>query len=203
MPVSKFLTSRLSSKIWYSSLLAGNQQFLGNRGAFDSIATTTVGAGGAASVTFSSIPSTYTHLQVRFIGRDNRSLFRDFVGLNLNNDTGNNYAYHTLSGDGSSASASNATSFSEIQLFAVSSANANNANGFGTAIIDILDYTNTSKNTTVKALGGYNDNGQGVIAFQSGLWMNTSAVSTVTITPGVGTSFSQNTQIALYGIKGV
>jgi hypothetical protein len=190
MPVLGIVASQISGHLFAPS------------GAYDSIATATVGSGGAASVTFSSIPSTYTHLQVRLIGRDNRGIFRDFFGINFNSDTGNNYAGHSLSGDGATASASGYSTFGEIQFIGVSASGANNASGFGACIIDILDYQNTSKYKTVRGLGGYDDNGQGIVQFQSGLWQNTNAITQVDITPGSGTSFSQYTQIALYGIKG-
>lgn len=189
-PILGIWASQISGHLWAPS------------GAYDSIATTTVGAGGSSSISFTSIPSTYTHLQVRITGRDNRGIFRDFIGINFNNDSGSNYAYHGLSGDGSSASSFAATSQSEIQFISVSGSGANNANGFGVCVVDILDYTNTNKNTTVRGLGGYDDNGQGIVLLQSGLWLNTAAINRLDITPGVGTSFSQYTSIALYGIKG-
>jgi hypothetical protein len=122
--------------------------------------------------------------------------------MNFNSDSGNNYAMHSLSGDGASASASATTSFSEIQFLAVSASTANNASGFGVCVMDILDYQNTNKYKTVRGLGGYDDNGQGVISFQSALWQNTNAITQIDITPGSGTSFSQYSSFALYGIKG-
>jgi hypothetical protein len=189
-PILGILASGISGNLW----APGKD--------FDSIATVTVGSGGSSSISFTSIPSTYKHLQVRLIGRDNRSLFRDFFGINFNSDTGNNYAGHSLSGDGSSASASGYSTFGEIQFLAVSASNANNASGFGACVIDILDYQNTNKYKTVRGLGGYDDNGQGVVQFQSGLWQNTNAITQIDITPGSGTSFSQYSSFALYGIKG-
>lgn len=194
----------MSTLTRYTDMLAGNATWnpWEPAGAYESIAAVTVPSGGVASITFSSIPNTYAHLQVRIFGRDNRGIFRDFVGINFNNDFGSNYAYHGLSGDGGSASSFAATSQSEIQFISISASGANNANGFGVSVVDVLDYANSSKNTTVRGLGGYDDNGQGIVLLQSGLWLNTASVSQLDITPGVGTSFSQHTQIALYGIKG-
>jgi hypothetical protein len=189
-PILGILASGMSGNLW----APGKD--------FDSIATVTVGAGGASTISFTSIPGTYKHLQVRLTGRDNRAVFRDFFGMNFNSDSGNNYAMHSLSGDGASASASATTSFSEIQFLAVSASTANNASGFGVCVMDILDYQNTNKYKTVRGLGGYDDNGQGVISFQSALWQNTNAITQIDITPGSGTSFSQYSSFALYGIKG-
>jgi hypothetical protein len=188
----------------YVGVLAGNPTFIPFEpaSAYESIAVATVPSGGLTSIVFDSIPQSYSHLQVRVSGRDNRSLFRDFFGINFNADFGNNYAGHSLSGDGSSASASAYSTFGEMQFLAVSATNANNATGFGACIIDVLDYQNTSKFKTVRGLGGYDDNGQGVIQLQSGLWQSTSAINRMIITPGSGSSFSENSLFALYGIKG-
>jgi hypothetical protein len=70
---------------------------------YESIATVTVGSGGAANVEFTSIPATYTHLQVRGIGRSlEANTGVDVQYLRFNSDTGSNYAWHQLVGNGSS-----------------------------------------------------------------------------------------------------
>lgn len=71
-------------------------------GAYASIATNTVGGAGAASITFSSIPATYTHLQIRLTAL---TTVADNILVRYNSDTGANYAFHWLYGNGSSASA--------------------------------------------------------------------------------------------------
>lgn len=173
-------------------------------GSFQSIATTTVGSGGSSTITFSSIPSTFTHLQIRAIARTNRSDgAQDALRIRFNSDTSSNYALHYVLGDGSSALAGASTGTTAV--FADGFTGANNlANVFGAGIIDILDYANTNKYKTVRCLSGWNDNGtqDGRIWFESGLWLNTNAVSTITITPSTGPSFNQYSHFALYGIKG-
>lgn len=170
---------------------------------YESIATTTVGAGGTSTITFSSVPSTYAHLQIRALARTDRSSgAQDALRIRFNSDTGSNYALHYLFGDGTSASAGASTSITG--MFADGFTGANNlSNVFGAGIIDILDYVNTNKYKTIRCLSGWNDNGtyDGRIWLESGLWMNTNAVSTVTITPGSGTNFVQYSHFALYGIK--
>ena len=165
---------------------------------YDSIATTTVGAGGATDITFSSIPSGYTHLQIRGISRTGS--VAEFW-IRLNNDTGNNYAYHTLRGNGSQALAGAVTSTSRIAaLTEVGSATV--ANTFSPIIIDILDYANSSKNKTIKILTGTEQNNTtDEIGLSSGLWINTSAITSITLFNAGGNSFTQFSQFALYGIK--
>jgi hypothetical protein len=76
------------------------------------------------------------------------------------------------------------------------------ANVFGAAVLDILDYADTSKNTTFRHLGGFDNNGNGEIWITSGLWANTAAVSSIQIGPdGQNNDLSVYTTLALYGIK--
>ena len=163
---------------------------------FSSIATQTVGSGGASSVTFSAIPSTYTHLQIRC-----NVLMGTTVDLDLqfNSDTGANYAYHALYGTGSAAGSLAATSTSNGVYFGQYRTGATSACG---AVVDILDYTNVNKNKTVRALSGIDTNStNGIVFLTSGLWMNTSAISNITIYSKDAISFAQYSSFALYGIR--
>jgi hypothetical protein len=183
----------------YTDMLAGNATFIEN--SYESIATSTVGAGGAASVTFSSIPSIYQHLQIRFTARGTYATGNiEIVGMQFNSDTANNYAWHWLFGDGSSAGAGAVSTTSNITFRDINSANTT-ANTFGAFIVDILDYSNTSKYKTSRALGGYDANGNGKINVDSGLWMSTSVVSNITLNAG-NANFAQYSSFALYGIRG-
>jgi len=169
---------------------------------YESIATVIVGAGGSSSIDFTSIPSTYKHLQIRAISRDNRSSssFNNTL-MRFNGDTGSNYAWHLLIGDGSSASADAAASQTENTTFVNTGPNLN-ANIFGAGIIDILDYGNTNKYKTSRILTGADSNGGGSIRLWSGLWMNTNAITSIKLFPSSSASFVQYSSFALYGIKG-
>jgi hypothetical protein len=169
--------------------------------AYESIATVTVGSGGAANVEFTSIPATYTHLQIRLIGRSDRAANLDSLRLQANSDTASNYAEHGLYGDGASAGAFAGTSQTYMQFYRIAGANAG-ANIFGAIYIDILDYANTNKFKTARSIGGADNNGSGEIYLMSGLWRSTSAITSLKLLPGVGTNFTQYSQFALYGIKG-
>jgi hypothetical protein len=164
---------------------------------YESIATVSVGSGGQATVEFTSIPSTYTHLQVRYMVFGQSSTAQYF---RLNGDTGSNYARHLLVGSGSSAAAYAGTSVTELWPNA-----GLNTSSFPTVgVVDILDYKNTSKYKTTRTLGGVDNNGGATnneISLSSGLWMNTNAVTSITFFPLSG-NYTQYTHIALYGIKG-
>lgn len=180
--------------VWASGGLAGD---------FEHIETQTVGAGGAASITFSSIPGTYKHLQVRAIGRTNRSSFIDVVGIEFNGDTSTaNYNNHILNGDGAAATSSRQTGVeAKWCVYTVPAANASSSI-FGGYVIDVLDYASTSKYKTVRTLAGQDQNNTaGNVALNSNLWMNTAAVNSVKLYPYYGTQFVQHTSISLYGVK--
>jgi hypothetical protein len=176
--------------------IIASQNYPRINGAYESIATTTVGAGGSSSVTFSSIPSTYTHLQIRYFGRnttDNNAA----VYMTINGDSGSNYSWHQLFGSGSSLGTQALTS----QTFMSVGQESSTASVFDAHVVDILDYANTNKNKTVRTLGGWEDNTQGRVFLRSGLWMNTAAISSITLTPS-SSNFAQYSSFALYGIEG-
>jgi len=169
-------------------------------GDYESIATVTVGSGGSANLEFTSIAADWTHLQLRAIGRTTASANSNYVKLQFNSDTGSNYAYHALYGDGTSALAAAATSQTQTYLQRFTGNNAA-ASIFGTFIVDILDYDNTNKYKTIRQLGGFDRNGAGVIYLTSGLWMSNNAITSIKLTPESG-NFAQYSHFALYGIKG-
>ncbi len=184
------------------SVLADNLPILA--GSYESIATTTVGSGGSSSVTFSSIPSTYKHLQIRGTIRGSRASSNDILGMQFNSDTSSsNYVSHRLIGDGSSA-ASSVTSSGAYSLNWVSDFPAANATAsiFGVFVLDLLDYATSNKNRVGRTLSGYDANGSGSSWLTSQLWINTSSISSITFLPVFGSGFSQYSHFALYGIKG-
>ena len=160
---------------------------------FESIATVTVGSGGASDVTFSSIPGTYSHLQLRGIVR---STTDTYVAITFNGVTGTSYAEHNLSGDGSSAGAQAYSSRANTFI----SNPPTGANLFEAFVIDILDYANTNKYKTTRALNGADTNGAGSINLSSGLFMDTTAITSIKIAMNTGT-LAQYSHFALYGIK--
>ena len=171
-------------------------------GDYESIATVTVGSGGSSSITFSSIPSTYTHLQVRGIGRTTNSGTTGNPGITFNGDSNvNNYTLHILYGDGSSAASFGGGAGTGTDT-SITTGSTAGANIFGVAVIDLLDYASTNKYKTVRSLTGADLNGSGTMRLYSNLWMSTSAISSITLTPTASASYSQYSTFALYGIKG-
>jgi hypothetical protein len=169
---------------------------------FESIQTITVGSA-TPSVTFSSIPSTFKHLQVRSINRDSTSAYvSNDLYMNFNGDTGSNYSVHRLYGTGSSVAVDNVVN-STYMLIGQQATSLATSTIFGANVIDILDYTDTNKNKTARGLGGVDLNGNtdGRIMFQSGLWRNTTSVTSITFRAATG-NLAVGSSFALYGIKG-
>lgn len=185
-------------------ILASSQQGAISNTSFESIATVTVGSGGSSSITFSSIPSTYQHLQIRSFAKigANANDFSNIV-YQFNSDTGANYTLHTLRGNGSNAQVYSATGTPAVYSNPAAPASPSAyANMFGTAILDILDYSNTNKYKTTRSLQGFETNGgYGYAGITSGVWLNTAAITSITITPDYN-SWTQYSSFALYGIKG-
>lgn len=171
----------------------------GGGGSFESIATAT-GTGSSGTITFSSIPSTYQHLQIRAISRDTGSATA--AHMRFNSDSGTNYSLHRLTGNGSTVSAAGFTSQTEITLTYIATDSSYAANIMGVGLIDIHDYASTTKNKTVRYFTGRDNNStNGQISLQSSVWLSTSAITSITLIP-VGTAFTTSSTFALYGIKG-
>lgn len=164
--------------------------------AFESIATIT--PSGVSTITFSSIPGTYQHLQVRAIAKRDTGTTGGSSNLRFNGDTGSNYTRHFLRGSGSAASAGGSTSQTSIECFEHTGNDPVNSI-MGVLILDVLDYASTSKYKTVRTISGNDNNGSGNIYLTSGLWLSTSAVTSLTL---FTTANYLNSTFALYGIKG-
>jgi hypothetical protein len=160
---------------------------------FYQIATTTLGSA-QSSITFSSIPQTYTHLQIRGIAK---STATDDTWMQVNSDTATNYSWHALRGSGGAASSFGGASANKMWTgYGMSDTGI-----FRSSIIDILDYTNTNKFKTFRTYSGCDTNtSTGWIEFISGNWRSTSAVTSITLFPNSG-NYGQYSSFQLYGVK--
>lgn len=187
----------------YVDMLAGNAVYQEN--SYESIATQTVTSAGVTSVSFTSIPQTYTHLQIRASIRSNSAAAYDaFYIYNLNGaGVSSQMANHYIYGTGSSVGVNAFTGQFSAQLGYVPAANTL-ANNFSAGIVDILDYTNTNKNKTLRGLGGFDDNGNTTgspfitLASAYSAQLGTSAVTNLTFI--INNSFAIGTKFSLYGV---
>jgi hypothetical protein len=174
---------------------------LGAAGAYDLLETQVL-TSSASSVTFTGLGSysDYKHLQIRIVSRNSKAATtNEAVILQLNGDTGSNYSRHILSANGSSVSSSGATAQTFI-LVGDQPSNNSTANAFYGHVVDILDFSSSSKNTTVRALGGGHAT-QSRIQLSSGLWMNTDSVTSITLSVFGGDNHVTGSRFSLYGVK--
>lgn len=199
MAVSSFKRSLFTSNPdRYDSFLAGNNAYIPN--SFESIATATPTTG--ASITFSSIPSTYKHLQLRIIGRSDDATNNVALYIQPNSATGSVYTLHELYGDGASIVASGYGTGTYLdgaytEVFGSFVA----ANTMGVSITDFIDYASTTKTKTMRIFSGADRNGNGHVELKSSLWTSTNAITSIKVAMLSG-NFVSGTVISLYGIKG-
>jgi len=171
-------------------------------GATFQLLESTVLTGSQASVSFTNLATkysaTYEHLQVRFAARSDRADNVDFVQMTFNGDTATNYSLHYVRGDGGSVSSLGLANQNFMWAGFLGTAN-HSANIFAPGVIDVLDAFSTSKNKTVRSLGGVNANESNIGLF-SGLWINTNAVTSITL-DNYGSNYVTGSRFSLYGIK--
>lgn len=186
----------------YRSLLAGNDPYL--PGIYESIATITVSNTSTTTVTFSTIPQTYAHLQVRAVARGTESAATlGSPTMRFNNDSGSNYADHRFGTFGSGTFAD--TEYAQAQAAGIGwiAGGTADANTFGALIMDIFEYTNTNKYKTVKSHPGVAVNSSGGwAALTSNLWLSTAAITRIDFSVGSANPWVPGTQFALYGMRG-
>lgn len=184
----------------YNTFLAGNPTAILDVGSMFPLGIFTL-TSSQATVEFTNIPQTYSHLQLRCMMRTTDTGAWNNQGMQFNNDGTNSYAFHTLWGLGSGSPTASATaSTSQFNDFMRAASNSLSAGIFGVAIVDLLDYRSTNKFKTMRVLAGGDSNGAGMVGMTSGLWMSTNAITSIKILPSGGNAVAGST-FALYGVS--
>jgi len=163
---------------------------------FTKIETITVGSGGVASITFSSIPTTYTDLVVLVSCRSSQvGAFADYGKITFNSSS-STFSYRDFYGNGTTASSTNGA----VNTIFVYQGNAATASTFGNASIYIPNYTGSNnKSFSIDSVVENN----GTTAYQTitaGLWSTTTAINSVGLAPASGTWLEHST-FTRYGIS--
>jgi hypothetical protein len=157
--------------------------------------TVTVGSGGVATIDFTSIPATYTDLKIVLSSRntaDNVS-----ASITFNNDTGSNYSYRRIIGDGASGASDGTSGVANISIYA-SEPSSFTATVFSNAEIYIPNYAGSNyKSTSIDSVLE-NNASTSYVTFVAGLWSSTSAINRVTLSTSL--LFTQYSTASLYGI---
>jgi hypothetical protein len=198
MAIRKFSTASISAGTNKSTKLWDQETFQSGMFALATVSLTS----NASSVIFTGIPSNYTHLQVRVFARSNYAGTGDTLKLEINGDTTASYTGHYMYGNSANALAGAYGTLTGYMV-AGSMPAANLTSGiFGASMIDILDYSNTTKNKVIREIDGIEPNAaNGTIFLRSGLWLSTSAINALKFTIDNGTGMVPYSHFALYGIK--
>ena len=164
------------------------------------IASSTVGSGGASSITFSSIPATYTDLVVQISARSNRAADAADILVTFNSDGGNNYPYKQLYGFSGGAGSAGGT---ENQNFAGQMpANNSTSNTFGSSSIYIPNYAGTTfKSSSADTAWESNSDTLWQLNLFANLWNSTAAITSIALSASASSNFVQYSTATLYGIK--
>jgi len=160
---------------------------------FDLIQTVTVGSGGAASIAFTSIPQTYTDLQVLVSGRTDGS--GNGINISFNGNT-SNYSNRAVQGNGS-----NVSSYGTYNRNAgMINDSSQTASVFGSTVIYVLNYAgSTFKSYSADSASEHNSS-TSYLNLVAGLWSDVAAITSLTISPMFG-NFVYHSSASLYGIK--
>lgn len=154
----------------------------------------------AASVTFSSIPGTYTDLIVKWSARSDRSATNETMRLRLNSDTAGNYSWTLVSGNGATASSGQNFGASYDSMGNINAATST-SNTFANGEVYIPNYAGSAK----KAMSSFNaweDNATTAQIFANALlWQGTAAITSVQFSPITGPNFVSGSSFWLYGLK--
>lgn len=199
MAIKSLQHSSIRDNVFYRSMLAGNAGFAPSSFDFleSQVLTTT-----ASSVTFTGLGSytDYEHLQLRLVAKTNNTFSGTTVKITFNGDTGNNYSRHELYG----ISGNSPASFSSTGIPAIYSSVVDSQNdpGWGIQIIDILDFSSSTKNTTTRyrAANRLSSYGNESVTLGAGAWYNTAAVTSLTVTT-FSNSFIAGSRFSIYGVK--
>jgi hypothetical protein len=173
-------------------------------GSYELIATAN-GTGSSNTITFSSIPQTYKHLQFRAVARTAYGASIDtFYAYNFNNNTNSTGAsYHLLYGTGSGVAQSAGSTGNFSAILGYVSGNNAVANSHGVLITDIADYTSITKNKTLRTFWGFTHSGEQQVGLTSAVPFSTLGTNAITSVSFVANgNFTTSTRISIYGIRG-
>lgn len=182
-------TGSKRSKFWDQSTILNS---------FESIATALT-TGSTSEIVLSSIPSTFTHLQIRVTCQQSSA---DNILIQFNGDTASNYYWHELFGDGVNPASGESPGAVNHIKFAYTHGGGSTYYT-GASVGTIINYSSTTQKKTFNAFTGSNKDasGSGYVLNRSGHWTSTDAISSIRLFPASG-NLSAGTRVAIYGIRG-
>lgn len=200
MAIERLTRASILTLTKYANMMAG--EVYSPPGDYELISSQILGTA-ASSVTFSglaTVAASYKHLQIRYAARSTVAAASDNISIQFNGDTAANYTSHILLGPGSTTMLSQ--TFGSASYMYVSSAipaASSATNNFGPGIIDILDWSSSSKIKSMRYIAGTSDTSFNRAAIGSGFWNNSAALSQITFSNSA--TFIANSRFSLYGLR--
>jgi hypothetical protein len=168
---------------------------------FIKIATVTVGSGGAASMDFTSIPSTYTDLVIYHSCRVNDASVAADMNIQFNSDTGANYSFRRLTGDGSNPASGSGSSNALFYLAGLGNGTTATANSFSNTMVYIPNYTASTQKSGSYDGVAENNATAGFDHLGAVIYTGTSAITSIKLRAYSGNTILQYSTATLYGIS--
>lgn len=167
---------------------------------YKKITTVTVGSGGASTISFTSIPQTYTDLVVKISGRSNRSEVFDNMEFRLNGSTTSADRRYLLAYNGNTLISGSDTNIGG-QIVSALAGDTATASTFGNTEVYIPNYTSNNYKSFSGDAVGENNASNSRLGLNAVVWANTSAVTSIEMAPSTGTLFKEYSTATLYGVK--
>lgn len=165
---------------------------------YQAIGSVTVGAGGAASIDFTSIPNTFTDLLLKLSSRSTTN--STAVGAILNSDTGSNYTTRAIEGSGNTAYTFSGT-YSSLQMGSSNGGTDTTSNTFASSELYIPNYAGSSNKSASSDAVTENNGTTAYVTVRASIWSNTAAITSISLRNTNGNNFVQYSTATLYGIK--
>jgi hypothetical protein len=163
--------------------------------------TITVGAGGVGSVTFSSIPATFTDLKLVYSSRTTRGIYVEEILVEFNGSGGTAYSQRTLGTNGTISFSNSGSGLANMNTVAVTSTDGTTANTFGNGELYIPNYTSANNKSLSGDASSENNAVDAYAYLAAGLWADNAAITSIKLTPAIANNFVQYSSFSLYGIK--
>lgn len=203
MAVSKFSTNSLKTPLKYSSLLAGNTAYdpYTTTLAYDSIAS--VSPSGTDTITFSSIPGTYSSLKLIYTSQSTYTAYNTNVRMRFNGDTADNYGDRGIFTDGNTPYylySNGPRGWMDLNYGIQTGTYM--ASGWGVGEVDIPNYAATDVYKNAQGLAGVNalSYPAGYFSNASGYWKSTAAITSITLYSSAG-NYVAGSRFSLFGVK--
>jgi hypothetical protein len=167
---------------------------------FELIGSSAVGSGGASSIDFTSISSSYNNLLILISVRRTSSTGTGQLAMQINGDTGSNYIYKLIEGTGTGVGAGSSSSSTQLRIGQAEPSNFTSDTFSSTSVL-IPNYKGSNFKSVNTDSSSENNASESYNMFTANRWSSTSSITSISIFPAAGGNFAQYSTAYLYGIS--